>query len=97
VIKKQRPILCTAAILSFGGLSDAETLAARLDEEGIVHAEGEKLAVGDLDIAKAAIAGWGGHRQRGRVVVEIYVKNARVSNASPDFNGVFAEGSEPKA
>ena len=75
----------------------AEMLAARLDEEGIVHAEDDKLIVGDLDIAKAAIKGWGGHRRRGRVVVEIYVKNAMVTNTSPDFDGIFAEGSEPVA
>lgn len=73
----------------------AEILAARFDEEGVVHAEGDKLVVGDLDIAKAAIKSWGGQRQRGRVVVEIYVKNAMVTNMSPDFNGTFVEASEP--
>lgn len=73
----------------------AEMLAVRLDEEGVIHAEGDKLIVGDFDIVRAALASWGGNRQRGRVVVEIYVRNQQATNMSPDLNGTFMEPSEP--
>lgn len=68
----------------------AEMLAVRLDEDGVLHLNSEgKLVVGDLDIIEAATRGWGGMRQRGRVVVEIYLKSAMLTNTSPDFNGTF--------
>jgi len=72
-----------------------EFLAVRFDEQGVIHSEDGKLIVGDLDIVRAALAAWGGSRQRGRVVVEIYLENRSITNTSPDFNGTFAEGSEP--
>lgn len=75
----------------------AEFLAVKFDEQGTLHAEGGKLIVGDLDIIKAALAAWGGNRQRGRVVLELYLSNKEIVNTSPDFNGVFAEPSEPAA
>ena len=73
----------------------SEMLAVRFDEQGVIHEENGKLIVGDFDIIKAALSAWGGKRQRGRVVVEIHLQNREVVNTSPDFNGVFTEGSEP--
>ena len=73
----------------------SEFLAVRFDEQGVIHSENGKLVVGDLDIIRAALAAWGGSRQRGRVVVEIYLENRSIVNTSPDFNGAFSEPSEP--
>ena len=72
-----------------------EMLAVRFDEQGVIHNEENRLIVGDFDIIRAALAAWGGKRQRGRVVIEIYLSNQSVVNTSPDFNGTFAEPSEP--
>jgi hypothetical protein len=73
----------------------AEMLAVRFDEQGVLHGENDKLIVGDFDIVRAALAAWGGKRQRGRVVLELYLSNQVVTNTSPDMTGVFAESSEP--
>jgi hypothetical protein len=72
-----------------------EFLAVSIDEDGVIHTRGEKLIVGDFDFIKAAIAAWGGNRQRGRIEFRLFLKNQRMVNTSPDFNGTFAEGSEP--
>ena len=75
----------------------AQMLAVAFDESGVIHFEGDKLIVGDFDIIRAVQAAWGGNRQRGRVMIHVYLTSAEVTNLSPDFNGVFTEGSEPPA
>jgi len=74
-----------------------EMLAVEIDEQGTVHGEKGILEVGDLDIVKNALAAWGGNRQRGRVVLQIFIQAKGAINTSPDMNGVFAETSEPAA
>jgi hypothetical protein len=78
-------------------MEKSEMLAVSLDEDGVIHAEGGKLIVGDMDIVKAALAMWGGNRQRGRVVLQIFIQAKGSINTSPDLNGTFAEPSEPAA
>jgi len=73
----------------------AEMLIVKIDEQGTMHFEDGRLIVGDLDVVKLAAASAGLHRQRGRVVLEMYVQSKDVTNASPDLDGTFAEGSEP--
>lgn len=72
-----------------------EFLAVSIDESGVLHNEAGKLIVGDFDIIKAALAAWGGNRQRGRVELRLFLSNQSIINTSPDFNGIFAEPSEP--
>lgn len=74
-----------------------EMLLVEIDEQGVIHEEDGQLIVGDLRIMEAALKAWGGSRQRGRVLIQIYVQPRQMTNSSPDFNGTFAEKSEPAA
>ena len=74
-----------------------EYRVVNINERGVIHYEGDKLVVGDLDIIKKARAMWGGNRQRGRVHVQFFLEAQESTDVSPDMNGTFAEGSEPAA
>ena len=78
-------------------------MAARVVEEyklaevsipGVVHVEAGALVVGDSNIAATAARAWGGGRQQGRVVVQIYVEPQLMTITNPDM-GVGLEASEP--
>ena len=73
----------------------SELLIVRINEQGTIHFEDGRLIIGDLDIVKLAEAGAGLKRQRGRVVLELYVQSQELTNVAPDFSGIFAEASEP--
>ena len=70
----------------------SQMLAVRIDESGTVYQKDGRLIVGDLDVVRRALAAWGGGRQRGRVVVEIYIESREAVDVSGDLNGAFAEG-----
>jgi len=74
-----------------------EMLIVSIDEIGVVHFEGDKLIVGDLDIIAKAKRMAGLSRQRGRVEVNIFIRSGAETNVSPDMDGMFAEASEPPA
>ena len=76
-------------------MANNEFLSVEVNEQGVIHAENGKLIVGDLDVIALALAAWGGSRQRGRVVVQIFLQNQSVTNTSSDFSGKFMEASEP--
>ena len=78
-------------------MAKSEALIVEIEEEGVLHFEGDTLVLGDLDVMKAVKQAWGGNRQRVRLVVQVYIQTRTSANVSPDGNGALSEGSEPKA
>ncbi len=65
-----------------------------LEFDGVIHVEAGKLVVGDELVEAAAIAGWGGSRQKGSVRITIWLSPTQNTVVNPLF-GKFQEASEP--
>lgn len=74
-----------------------ELLIVDIEENGVIHFENGRLIVGDLDIIKKAEAMAGLKRQRGRVLIRLFVQSRATIDVSPDMSGAYAEASEPAA
>ena len=68
-----------------------EYKVVEFDERGVLVNKDGLLVVGDFDIMKAALAAWGGLRQRGRARITLWLESAETTNVSPDFSGTFQE------